>query len=155
LKAVIVGGRIGGLATALACTRAGIEAEVYERAPGLHEIGARLSLWSNAVAALARLGVRDEVIARSDPIERSVTVTSDGEVLSDVSASSRRSWASRPYVHIAPTCNGRSPPLSEPRERGRDRAAQPFHPSRIGQGQATSGLLAVLRHDLPALNAPA
>jgi len=84
LRALIVGGGIGGLAVALACTRAGIEAEVYERAPELHEIGAGLSLWSNAVAALGRLGIRDEVIARSDPIERAVTVTSDGAVLSDV-----------------------------------------------------------------------
>ena len=81
----MVGGGIGGLATALACTRAGIEAEVYERAPELHEIGAGLSLWSNAVAALTRLRIRDEVIARSDPIERAVTLTSDGGVLSDVS----------------------------------------------------------------------
>jgi len=44
-----------------------------------------LSLWSNAVEALDRLGLRDEVVAQSDPIERAITLTAEGELLSDVS----------------------------------------------------------------------
>jgi 2-polyprenyl-6-methoxyphenol hydroxylase-like FAD-dependent oxidoreductase len=63
----------------------GIDAAVFERAPELHEVGAGVSLWSNAVTALARLGVRDAVVAAGAPLERTVTMTADGTVLSDVS----------------------------------------------------------------------
>jgi 2-polyprenyl-6-methoxyphenol hydroxylase-like FAD-dependent oxidoreductase len=55
--ALIIGGGIGGLAAAIALRRVGIEAVVYERAPELKEVGSGLSLWSNALAALDRLGV--------------------------------------------------------------------------------------------------
>ncbi|MBJ7597672.1 NAD(P)-binding protein [Candidatus Nephthysia bennettiae] len=45
LKAVVVGGGIGGLAAGLAMRRAGIEVRVLEARPQLGEIGAGLSLW--------------------------------------------------------------------------------------------------------------
>ena len=84
-KVLIIGGGIGGLAVARALQLAGIETALFERAPELHEVGAGLSLWSNAVAALARFGLRDAVMAASDPIERAITMSAGGEVLSDVS----------------------------------------------------------------------
>lgn len=52
---MIVGGGIGGLATGLALTRRGWHVEVCERAPEFTEIGAGLSLWPNALHALAAL----------------------------------------------------------------------------------------------------
>ena len=54
---VVVGAGIGGLTTAVALQRAGIEVTVLERAPELREVGAGLSLWPNAVAALRRIGL--------------------------------------------------------------------------------------------------
>jgi 2-polyprenyl-6-methoxyphenol hydroxylase-like FAD-dependent oxidoreductase len=57
VKAIVVGGGIGGLTAAIALGRAGVEAAVFERAEELREIGAGISLWSNAVKALKKLGV--------------------------------------------------------------------------------------------------
>ncbi len=56
-----MGGGIGGLTTAIALGRAGVEAAVFERAEELREIGAGISLWSNAVKALKKLGVYDAI----------------------------------------------------------------------------------------------
>ncbi len=61
---VIVGGGIGGLTTALALAHHGVECEVYEQAPELHEIGAGLGLWPAALRVFDRLGVGEEVRSR-------------------------------------------------------------------------------------------
>ncbi|GAA2405851.1 FAD-dependent monooxygenase [Actinomadura vinacea] len=59
--AVVVGGGIGGLATAVALCREGWQVEVWERAAEFTEIGAGLSLWPNALRALAVLDLADHV----------------------------------------------------------------------------------------------
>jgi 2-polyprenyl-6-methoxyphenol hydroxylase-like FAD-dependent oxidoreductase len=61
VKAIIVGGGIGGLTAAIALGRAGVEAVVFERAEELREIGAAVTLWANATKALKKLGVYDAV----------------------------------------------------------------------------------------------
>jgi 2-polyprenyl-6-methoxyphenol hydroxylase-like FAD-dependent oxidoreductase len=61
----IVGGGIGGVATAVALEQAGIHATVYERALELREVGAGVILWPNATRVLRELGVLDRVAARS------------------------------------------------------------------------------------------
>ncbi|MET7772810.1 FAD-dependent monooxygenase [Nocardia sp. NPDC005366] len=64
-KAVIVGGGIGGLATAIALSRRGWDIEVLERAARIEALGAGLSLWPNALRALDALGVGGEVRSRA------------------------------------------------------------------------------------------
>ncbi len=64
-RAIVVGGGIGGLATALAFRGQGWEVEVLERAPEFGEVGAGLSLWPNALRALDELGVGGQVRTRS------------------------------------------------------------------------------------------
>lgn len=64
-KAVIVGGGIGGLATAVAFTRQGWAVEVLERSARVAEVGAGLSLWPNALRALVQLGLGDEIRGRA------------------------------------------------------------------------------------------
>ncbi|MFC5753264.1 FAD-dependent monooxygenase [Actinomadura rugatobispora] len=59
--AVIAGGGIGGLAAAVALSRRGWRVEVCERAAEFTEIGAGLSLWPNALRALAALGLDGQV----------------------------------------------------------------------------------------------
>lgn len=61
MQAIIVGGGIGGLAAGVALGRAGWDVSVLEQSAGPTEIGAGISLWSNALAALDRLGVWPEI----------------------------------------------------------------------------------------------
>ena len=65
MKAIIVGGGIAGLASALALTRRGWQVEVLERAPEFTEVGAGLSVWPNALRALDALGVGGPVRRRA------------------------------------------------------------------------------------------
>jgi 2-polyprenyl-6-methoxyphenol hydroxylase-like FAD-dependent oxidoreductase len=65
MKAVVIGGGIAGLASALALTSRGWQVEVFERAPEFTEIGAGLSLWPNALRALDALGVGEVVRSRA------------------------------------------------------------------------------------------
>lgn len=59
MKAVIVGGGIGGITAALSMKRRGIPFELVERAPELKEIGAGIQLSANCVRVLQRLGLGD------------------------------------------------------------------------------------------------
>jgi 3-hydroxybenzoate 6-monooxygenase len=59
---LIVGGGIGGLATALAAARAGRRVHVIEKSPEFTEIGAGLQLAPNATRMLDRLGVLEDVL---------------------------------------------------------------------------------------------
>lgn len=61
LQVLIVGGGIGGLATALALGRSGHRVEVLEQAPRLAEFGAGIQLGPNAVRRLRALGVEEAV----------------------------------------------------------------------------------------------
>src|SRR6266516_3129869 len=65
MRAIIIGGGIAGLASALALTRGGWQVEVLERAPEFSEVGAGLSLWPNALRALDALGVGERVRGRA------------------------------------------------------------------------------------------
>lgn len=67
-KVIIVGGGIAGLAAGLAFSNAGWDVEVLERAAQIEPLGAALSLWPNACAALSSLGVFPAVAAASAPI---------------------------------------------------------------------------------------
>jgi len=55
----IVGGGIGGLAAALALLRRGIDADVYEQAPELRELGAGVQISANGTRVLHALGLQD------------------------------------------------------------------------------------------------
>lgn len=64
--AVIAGGGIGGLAAALGLRRAGWDVTVLEQAAVPGEVGAGISLWPNAMAALEVLGVAE--VLRPDTV---------------------------------------------------------------------------------------
>jgi 2-polyprenyl-6-methoxyphenol hydroxylase-like FAD-dependent oxidoreductase len=57
MKVVIVGAGIGGLTTALALHEIGIEAEVYEQARELRELGVGINMLPHAIKELAAFGM--------------------------------------------------------------------------------------------------
>ncbi|MCO5399711.1 FAD-dependent monooxygenase [Ralstonia soli] len=60
-KTLVIGGGIGGLATALALLHRGHDVEVYERVPDLQEIGAGLTLSPNGTRLLFSLGLESQI----------------------------------------------------------------------------------------------
>lgn len=60
MRAVVIGGGIGGLAVGISLRNAGCEVKVHERAEGIRSGGAGLILWNNALRALDLLGIREE-----------------------------------------------------------------------------------------------
>jgi 2-polyprenyl-6-methoxyphenol hydroxylase-like FAD-dependent oxidoreductase len=80
----IVGGGIGGVATAVALHQFGFDAVVYERAARLQEVGAGMMLWPNATRVLQELGLLEEVLARSGRNTHFLVRTSSGEILMNI-----------------------------------------------------------------------
>lgn len=62
-RIAIVGGGLAGLAAAHALRTFGMQAEVFEQAPALGEIGAAVNVSPQAVKALRAIGVGDEIDA--------------------------------------------------------------------------------------------
>ncbi len=73
------------MALAVALMRQDIEAEVYEQADALHEVGAGLVLWPNAIKALDALGLVAAVRAVSVPFGDSEIRTWRGDLLTHLS----------------------------------------------------------------------
>jgi salicylate hydroxylase len=65
LRIAIIGAGIGGLSLGIALQEQGIQADVYEQASELAEIGAAIALSANSVREFARLGLKDELAAES------------------------------------------------------------------------------------------
>lgn len=67
-QVIVIGGGIGGLATALALQRRGFRVAVYERAKEIREVGAGVVITANARRALRDLGVDEKLEALSSTI---------------------------------------------------------------------------------------
>lgn len=89
VRAVVVGGGIGGLAAGIALRRVGIDATVLEQARELEVVGAGIGLTSNAVQALERLGVADQVRARGEAAETLVARKPSGASLLELPLAGR------------------------------------------------------------------
>src|SRR5688572_14556745 len=78
LHVVIVGAGMGGLTAALAMRQAGYSFEIYDRAPVLAPAGAGVSLWSNGIKVLNRLGLGDAVRAIGGHMQHMSYVSKEG-----------------------------------------------------------------------------
>lgn len=103
MKAIVIGGGIGGAAAAIALVRVGVEVAVYERAPEPGEVGAGLGLGSNAMRALERIGADAPVRAVSEPAGRAELRSWRGRVLArtDLNELDRRAGTLSAVVHRA------------------------------------------------------
>ncbi len=63
MHVLIIGGGIGGLATALSLQKAGIEATVFEAVPEIQPLGVNINMLPHAVRELTELGLQDELAA--------------------------------------------------------------------------------------------
>jgi len=79
-RIAVIGAGIGGLATALALLRRGLDVEVYEQAPQLGEVGAGIQISSNGTRVLYALGL-EEALRRVQvlPSRRQIRHWSTGE----------------------------------------------------------------------------
>lgn len=80
-KILLIGGGIGGAATALALHRAGFEPVLYERTETLREVGAGIALWANATYVLKQLGVLDEALRVGDVVTNYQFLSQTGKEL--------------------------------------------------------------------------
>lgn len=84
-RVIIIGGGISSLSAAIAVRQVGLEVTVFERAEELKEVGAALALASNAIKALGRLGLANEVQRLGVPVKRHEIRSWRGQVLSELS----------------------------------------------------------------------
>lgn len=84
LKIVVIGAGIGGLTAGIALTQAGYEVEIYDRVRELRPVGAGISLWSNGVKVLNRLGLGDRMAKIGGIMNRMEYRTKTGELLNTI-----------------------------------------------------------------------
>ena len=80
---MIVGAGRGGLTTAIALRRVGIDATVFERAGEIKVVGAGILLAANAVTALGEIGLSDDVRRLGTPASAGRILTWLGKTLTE------------------------------------------------------------------------
>jgi FAD-dependent urate hydroxylase len=83
-KIIIIGGGIGGATAALALQKIGVEAEMFERAAELKEVGAGIALWNAPFRALKRLGVGEEIRKSASPLKFGALGFGSGKVFQEL-----------------------------------------------------------------------
>lgn len=84
MNIAIIGGGIGGLATAAALHNVGIKAHVYEQTDTFKPLGAGIGIGSNAMLALKQIGVADHIIKAGMPLEEQRFLNSKLEVMNSI-----------------------------------------------------------------------
>lgn len=84
LKVIVIGAGIGGLTAGIALTQAGFEVEIYDRVRELRPVGAGISLWSNGVKVLNRLGLGAGMTQIGGQMNRMAYHFKTGELLNDI-----------------------------------------------------------------------
>lgn len=81
MKIVILGGGIGGIATAIALSKEGFsDISIYERSPSPRTSGGGIVLWPNACNILDKLGIYDPFLKECTPINNMNRYTIDGQL---------------------------------------------------------------------------
>lgn len=86
MRILVVGAGIGGLTTAIALSRLGIDAQIYEQAGALREVGAGIGLMANALSVLDVLGLGGNIRAQSVNAVQGGLRRDNGDVLMAIPA---------------------------------------------------------------------
>jgi len=99
-KVIIIGGGICGLTTAISLSRSGFEVVVFERSGELREIGAGITLWSNGIYALKKMGLDEPVRALGQVATRFELLGQNGRSLGLVDTESSVKKLGVPHISI-------------------------------------------------------
>ena len=88
LRIAIVGFGMAGATTAAALARRGYEADVFEQAKAVREVGAGLGLWVNAARLLKRLGLGSDLERVGCAARESAIFTPTGDLIQRIQATS-------------------------------------------------------------------
>lgn len=102
-EAVVVGGGIGGLASALSLTREGFKCRILERNTSLGVGGTGLTLWPNALRRLERLGLQDQILVHASPLKTGEIYDGHNRLLSKVDLSSIKEQSGLPLICVRRT----------------------------------------------------
>ncbi|KAJ5932592.1 hypothetical protein N7516_007081 [Penicillium verrucosum] len=70
MKVVIVGGGLGGLACAIACRREGINVEILEQSPEVHEVGAGIQIPPNGGRIMRDFGLLPQLLEQGSEVQQ-------------------------------------------------------------------------------------
>lgn len=86
LKVVVIGAGMGGMTAAIALKQAGYRVEAFEAVKEMRPVGAAISLWSNGVKCLNRIGLSREIAALGGRMDRMAYLEGkSGETMTDFS----------------------------------------------------------------------
>lgn len=97
---IILGGGIGGFCAAIALQQHGFAVKVYEKAKKFGEVGAGITLWSNAIKVARTLGIADAIVAAGSKVERSQIRDRNGQTLFDAAIGDMETKYGEPVVAI-------------------------------------------------------
>jgi len=83
-KGIIIGAGIGGLTTAIALLKKGIDVTVFEQAAHLNEVGAGLWVAPNGMKVFEKLQLADEIILAGTTLEKIEVLDWKGRVISSI-----------------------------------------------------------------------
>lgn len=84
LNVVVIGAGIGGLTAGIALKQAGYSVQLFDRVKDLRPVGAGISLWSNGVKVLNRLGLGQSIAAIGGQMNRMEYRTQTGDLLNQI-----------------------------------------------------------------------
>ena len=168
LTAAVVGGGIGGLATAAALTRAGIHVSVYEQAAELGEVGAGVLIGPNSVRLLHRLGLAEAIDEAGGWVgEGSTYYRHDGTRVAPVMTTDSSGWAAMYGMHRADLIDVLRHAVADDRihpghravsfEQDADRARVVFENGAVAEAEvviAADGVHSAMRRFVTELTAP-
>jgi 2-polyprenyl-6-methoxyphenol hydroxylase-like FAD-dependent oxidoreductase len=83
-SALVIGGGITGSVLALALAKRGVSVDLVELSPVWRGVGHGITVQGNALAALAKVGVLDEVLSRGVPFNQLRMRQADGSLIAEV-----------------------------------------------------------------------